>query len=731
MAVVVASGLMGLVIGLALLAGSPGLGFDLAGAIEGVASQLDTTLLPAVTVLVATSFNVFAGACAVRMIRRTPFRSVAQLAVAGVVGAILLDVTCLFALGSIGWFRFGPLLVIQLLVIGACAALARPWLAEGWLGRPRVGLAAIALVVVVWSAPVVLQLASPVPPFVDVLPNHVAPVEHLRAYGSWDSLVVSPSPIYGPSRVFLGYVALLGAVTVLTGLPAALAVSAFTLPLALLLAASARVMAQALVGRPVPDDPDPRRQDALGQAPTIEALAGLWVLLTVPLTFTFLRLADARASVLGAVPAALAIVLLAGGDRWMGRSRAVGLAAAIGCTLLVHPPTGVLLAATIGLAGLLSPTRLRLAWSGVVGGALAGMPQGVAMLGMSIPAWLTVPVMVAGLAVAAAFGPATAVGARSSRLPAREVPRRTWIVGGVMVAMVTTLAAIALLRQPSLAADLVAAVVGVVADWWLLLAALGLAIVTIRSAVTWLMIGSALAVGVIAAITAEAIARFSPRWSTLVESIAFEVPKAVGYWIPWFLAIAGGLGLASLWIRLDRARVVRIAFGAAFAFLAAISVRPAAVDPERIEQHAYAETLAISLQGAMNGYWVGHPDARRVIDQPRAELVAAVREQQLSGAIGPATALLHVAPSFQQWEATPLGVFTGVIESDATHDPERSIHTVGGRLHHVRRLGKLLGPDYPWLVVEGMTEDWPFELALQSGYRPVWRNERSVVLRRD
>jgi hypothetical protein len=731
MAVVVASGLIGLAVGLALLAGSPRLGFDLGAAVEGVASQLGTTLFPAVAVLVATSFNVFVGACGVRLLRRSPYRSVAQLAVAGVVGAILLDVACLFVLGSIGWFWFGPLLVIQLLLIGACATLARPWLADGWLGRPRIGVTAIALVVVVWSAPVVLQLASPVPPFVDVLPNHVAPVEHLHAYGSWDTLVVSPSPIYGPSRVFLGYVALLGTVTVLTGLPATLAVSAFALPLALLLAASARVMAQSLVGRPAPDGPGQRRQQATGRVLPIEPMAGLWVLLTVPLTFTFLRLPDARASVLGFVPAALAIALLASGDRWMGRSRAVGLAAAIGCTLLVHPPTGVLLAATLGLAGLLSPGRMRLAWSGVLGGALVGLPQGLAMLGAGIPAWVTVPVMVAGLVVAAASGPATGEGSRSSRSPAREVPRRTWVVAGVLVAMATTLAAIALLRQPSLAADLARAVTGVIADWWLLLAALGLAIVTIRSAVAWLAIGSALAVGVMAAISAEAIARFSPSWSTLVESIAFEVPKSVGYWIPWFLAIAGGLGLAGLWVRLDRAPAVRIAAGAAFAFLAATSIRPAMVDPERIEQHAYAETLAISLQGAMDGYWVGHPDARHVIDQPRQELVAAVRDQQRSGAIRPATALLHVAPSFQQWEATPLGVFTGVIESDATHDPERSIHTVGGRLHHVRRLGKLLGPDYPWLVVEGMTEAWPIELALRSGYRLVWRNERSVMLRRE
>jgi hypothetical protein len=730
MAVVVISGLVGLVIGLALLAGSPTIGYDLGRAFEGVASQLGTTLVPAVVVLAATALNVLAGAGAVRLLRRTPFRSIAQLVVAGAVGAIVIDVGCLFLLGPGGWFSFLPLLIVQLAVIVVCALLGRPWLAAGALGRPRVGLPAIALVVVVWSAPVVLQLASPVPPFVDVLPNHVAPVEHLRAYATWESLVVSPSPIYGPSRVFLGYVAMLGTVTQLTGLAAPLAVSAFTLPLALLLAASARVMAQSLVARPLPSDPDARRQDATGLTPSLEPWAGLWVLLTVPLTFTFLRLPDARASVLGFIPVALAIGVLAGGDRWYGRSRPVMLAAAIGATILVHPPTGVLLAGTIGLAGLLSPSRLRVCWSGVIGGALVGLPQALAMLDVSVPAWIGLPIGFAGLALAAFLGPATGTGSRAThRAPAREIPRRTWIVGGLLAATAVALVAGAMVRQPSLASDLLSAIVGVATDWWLLLAAVLLALVTVRSAVAWLAIGSALAVGVAAAISAEAIARFSPDWSTLVESIAFEVPKSVGYWIPWFIAIAGGLGLAGLWVRYELSGIARVAIGSVFVFFAAVSLRPAGVDPERIEQHAWAETLAVALQSAQDGYWVGHPDPRLVIDAPREELVTAVQQQQRAGSIGPASAVLHVAPSFQQWEATPLGVFTGVIETDATTDPERSIHTVGGRLYDIRRLRRMLGADYPWLVVEGMSESWPIAAAEEAGYHLVWRNDRALLLR--
>ena len=50
------------------------------------------------------------------------------------------------------------------------------------------------LVVVVWAGPLIVQLASPAVPFMDVLPNHVAPVQHIHLFGSFDMLNTSPSP---------------------------------------------------------------------------------------------------------------------------------------------------------------------------------------------------------------------------------------------------------------------------------------------------------------------------------------------------------------------------------------------------------------------------------------------------------------------------------------------------------------------------------------------------------
>lgn len=86
-------------------------------------------------------------------------------------------------------------------------------------------------------------------------------------------------------------------------------------------------------------------------------------------------------------------------------------------------------------------------------------------------------------------------------------------------------------------------------------------------------------------------------------------------------------------------------------------------------------------------------------------------------------------PTFQQWDATPLAVLTGVMETDVTPDAERSIHTLGGRLERLVDLGRLLGPAYPYVVVEGYGQPM-VDRVVAAGYRQVWSNDHAVLLRR-
>lgn len=726
------AGLLAVAIGLALVSSSPTVGFDLGRGIGGVIGELSTTFGPAVSVLLATGMNVLAGMTLVRLMRGAPFLALGEALVVGAVGAIAVDLVCLFALGPFGLFRPLTLALVNLGLIGAGVLLVRPWFVPGVPGAPRVDVSAMVLVAVVWSVPLILQLASPVPAFIDVLPNHVAPVAHLHAYGTWETLGVSPSPIYGDSRLFLGYVALLGTLTGLTDLPASLVVSAFALPLSILFAAAARHLARSIVGERPSGGLGPASDRMERHADPRRDAAGFWVLLTVPLTFAFLRLPDARASVLAFVPVAFVLALLIGEGHWAGRSRPLALALGIGGTLMVHPPTGVLLLLSVALIGLASPVRLRVAWSGVIGGLVIASPQLAMMAGYSGPAWMALPLGATGLVIAGLLGGAAPPqrGATRGDSPTEGGPE-TWILGVVGVGILVLIGVLALAAQPDILANAVAAAGSTILDWWLLVAGLAVAVLLLRSLTGWLVLGVAGLVGFVAVAVADAFARLAPGWPLLAETISYEVPKSVGYWLPWFAGIAAGVGIALLWVGLDRAARLRVGLVTAFVIVASVSLHPDAVDPEAVRQHPYAETLAIALQGAQNGYWVGYPDTRLVIDAQRRELVAAVQGEQRAGRMGPDTALLHVAPSFQQWDATPLGVFTGVMETDATEDPEASIHTKGGRLLSIDSLGTLLGRAYPYLVIEGYPDSAGYlARAISSGYRPIWRNERAILLSR-
>jgi hypothetical protein len=169
----------------------------------------------------------------------------------------------------------------------------------------------------------------------------------------------------------------------------------------------------------------------------------------------------------------------------------------------------------------------------------------------------------------------------------------------------------------------------------------------------------------------------------------------------------------------------------AFVLLAAVDIQPDQIEEQGIEQHRYADTLAISLHRAQSGYWVGYPDSRGIVDAQRQALLDAVRAEQAAGRLGPSTPVLHVAESFQQWVAAPLGVFAGVIETDATEDPEHSLHTAGGRLLDIADLPSLLSGAYPYLVVEGYgASNASIDAALSAGYHVIWADEHATLLTR-
>ncbi len=714
-----------LAIGLSMEARGP-FGFDPAAAAAGVASQLGTTLPAAALVLAATGLNVAAGLVLIRVGLGRPFWTPGEALLAGFVGATLLDIVLLGALGGTGTFRWpvlvavhgailgighlarariGPVLVATVLPPGAtgCAnpvgssgPRPLPWPAAmgprpgWWVLTDRWPLWVV--VGIAWSGLLLLQLASPVVPFVDVLPNHVAPVEHLRTFGDFASVTTTASPIYGPSRTFLGYAALLGVIDTLAMLPAALGVAAFALPGAIAVALGVHRLGMALGG----------------------GKTGAWAVLAFVLTTSFVRLPDARATVLVLPLAAWCLAEVA--DRVAGREpaslrRSVLLGAGLAAAILVHPVIGALTVLSVGLvlAGWPDRTKEQLVPALLAAGVLA-LPQLAAMTEVALPtavALVVIPAAIVPAWAAARFGVVRGLLFWIGRLAVVLVAvaalvdvADVWVAG--WAALEKLLPTIPVLAWTSVA---------------------GLIIAT-RRVLNPVLLG-ALAAGVIAATATNLV----PPEGTLQTALRFEVPKTLHYWVPVVFVLSAAIALEAAWSDPRLPAMVPPALLAVFLAVVILPLRqPPLTDAYYLGERRVSETVSLQLKTAQQGYWTGYPDTRRIVAPDGLELLGAVRAEIDAGRLRASSEVLHVARSFQQWAAVPLGVFAGVIETDVTLDAEVSIHTVGGRLHKYAELERLLAAGDPYVLLEpaGLPSD-ARDRVVAAGYRSIYANLRGEL----
>jgi hypothetical protein len=215
----------------------------------------------------------------------------------------------------------------------------------------------------------------------------------------------------------------------------------------------------------------------------------------------------------------------------------------------------------------------------------------------------------------------------------------------------------------------------------------------------------------------------------LGAALRFEVPKTVHYWLSLVAAAGAAAALAHVWSTDRLPWLARAAIPAAFVLAAALPVRPEPINAYHLGEHRYSETFAIDLQWAGRGYWAGYPDARLLVDTPRQEILDAVRAEIAAGRLAHDTPVLHVASDFQQWVATPLGVFAGVTEWSVSLDPEVSHQTVGGRLFGMEDLPSFLGTSaFQYVVLE--PDGLPDEIRdaiLVAGYASIFRNRQGEV----
>ena len=727
------AGITAFLIGLIWLQTSEKLGFDAGGALDGVISQLPVTLTGGLLILAATAFELGAGLVLARAVRRQPFDSFAEALLAAMVAAVLKDTLLLGLLGGFGLFLAPILLGLDLAVMAGgmfVPQVARHVRPVADLSDPRAALESIgsvtvaALVLIVWAGPIVLQLASPVVPFIDVLPNYVGPVEHLRTFGWFEPLTATQSPIIGPSRTVLGYDGLLGSLATITGLPGALAIAGFILPQTILVAAGAYRLASAIRN---------------GDPPV-----GAWALLAFALSQPFARLADARGTVVVVPLVCLGLAIAAEllrdqrtDDRWrIGRGAVIGLA--LGSAILVHPVIGFFAVATVGIVALLRPRDA--APDAAVAGLTAGLiavPQLTTMIGLPLPTialgiWL--PIAIAVSAVAGRLVE-TSDRLRIGLIRLAELARIALAVGAVAALVLGF--AVGILSAGKIPEAIAYGLDLVLDSSGLLLVVLVVGTLLGSSGARSPLVWAGLAVGAVAVLLTQVL---PDDLGFLGSALRFEVPKTVHYWLSMIAAAGAASALAFLWSPRDNPLpwAGRVAAGTAFVIVAALPLRVSLIPPEpgeidayHLGEHRWSETFAIDLRFADSGFWQGFPDTRTVVDEPRQELLDRLRVEIEAERLRHDTRVLHVASSFQQWSATPLGVFDGVFETFLSEDPEVSHQTVGGRLFDVADLADHLDPRaFPYVVLE--PRDLPDGLRFQilaAGYTSIFWNDQGEVFR--
>ena len=692
-----ALGLAALVAGLAMLSDTS-IGLEW-GRLPAILLELAPTTLPAtLLVLAASAVNLGAGSIAVRALAGRPYRTVTEAVLGGMTGAVLIDAALMMALGSVDAFRWpviGAILGAILLAPIAWPSALRPILRPRLISR-RTGTGWVApwlLAAVIWCLPLILILAAPIVTWNDVPANHVAPPEHLRFYGSLDPLTTSPSPRYAASRNFLGYIAFHGTLATLTDLPAARSVVAFVIPLTALVALACTRLSGALFGR----------------------AAGQWALLTVPLTFVFLRLPDSRATVTAFPIVIFALLVLLRSPRHPDRRHTATLAAGLAATILMHPVIGAFGVATAVLLVVAEPSRYaRRAIPGIVGGLTLALPQAAVMLDIGLPSAVGPVAIPAAAAVALIV---EEVAGRVPPLPAESV--RMWLALAALLVLVVGAVTVA---------GGVVATIGAIGQAFPLLMVMALlgALLLRRRRQGLLVVGAAGGAWLVGA----AIMAIAPLPSAFLEAIRFEVPKSFGYWTPVWLAVVAAGGLAQLSRKAVRGRWAAYPILGLFVLAAALPLREGVIHPSELLEHRFAESLSVSASFAQRGYWQGYPDTRLLTDAPGLEIVGFLRSEQRAGSLTADGRVLHVARASSEATQVPIGVFTGALEWLASEEPDRSFHGDPRRQPHVADLPSLLGPAFAYVVVEpaGLASD-PTDAILAAGYERLFENDRAIVFR--
>jgi hypothetical protein len=667
---------------------------DLRAALDGAAATLAATGPAAIKTWLFAGLAVLAVGGWLR--RRAPSLRVSEAAAGAVVllwsGAYLT----LLLLGPLGLYI--PLVLRILLVLVVVAATRRPRgtvpspsstpsraPAGAWLAAGAFALAAGPLLL--------MQLGSPVSPFMDVLP-YVASVQKIVTFRFYDPFGNDAAGLWAPTRQVAGCDAPFSFLALLVRLPAELAITSLMVPFAAL-----QILAIYLLGRAVAGH-----------------LAGGMAALFLLQTFLWRRTADMRGTALAFALVAIGLAFLLGGRRDAGPRRALG-GLALGLAVTVNPLIGAAgmqvasLGAVVAWLDLGRPLVAPLA--ALAGGSILALPQVAIGLALRVPPPLLPLVAGAGLGLLAAV-------ARRARDPGP--PRRAWPLARPLATVGLPLAALYLhaRRESEFFSN----------DWlgYPLLVALAVGGLAVLAHRLWRRPGRGAAAALPALALAVAVldhAVASPlrfEGTLVVRSLAAEVTtKMTGYWWPYWLALATGVWFAML------AR--RWALGPAVALVLVLVIYPLRHIEQPLDydgqQLSLAEAWGFHLATAARGYHSGRGDRRWVLDDEWRAVTDALRAEVEAGRIEYATRVLHVSHSIDAVEVA-LGSGVSVDLITPRYDPG-SIWTVGGRVRGLDAIAEALAARPPYVVLDQFSiARFP---ALAAAYEPLLVRGRLAVYR--
>jgi hypothetical protein len=594
--------------------------------------------------------------------RRAPDLLTSEAAVGAVVVLWAITDLALLVLGPSGFYRPNVLRLLLVLVVVATfrwrsGPRRRPWPLGAW----------VAVLAFVLTLPplVLMQVGSPVSPFMDILAL-IAAVQKVVTFQFYDPFANDASGIIALGRGSVGYDAPFSFLALVTGLPAHLAMTALIVPVALL-----QITAIYLLGR--------RAHGSMAGG-----LAAIFLLQT----FAWRRTMDIRGTTLTFALVAFGIAILAGrrsGTRtWLG-----GLT--LGTAVTVNP--------LIGAVGMLvASVQAVVAWidrgvpivvsvAALAGATVFALPQVFMGLSRPVPVWSLPTVGVLGLVVLA--GAAALAESTWWRRP-RNVPwaRLVTILG---------IAAVCLLVHARRRFEYMD-------DAWFgytfsaLLSTLGVAA---AAYVVWRRPDRRTAaavpiLGIGVAMLVHAIGSPYRFTGTLdMRSLASEVTtKMAYYWSPYWWALLCGVGFA--FFGRGRAKVATVLLACALVIYPLRHVQePLDYDAAQL---SLAETWGFHLANAARGYHSGLPDRRWVVDERWRAIGDRLLAEVAAGRIKYDTHVVFMTPGVNSVETA---LWTGVSMDPFT--PQWSadnIWLVGTRVRPMDDLAAALAARPPYVVMQ-------------------------------